>query len=318
MRRAQEIREPIGTMDIIYNMVLGLLSIFIVSAVLYLAFLRFRSKRKLSAPKDTVILYQIGRGPRSPSISPFPLKLETFLRMNKIPYMNDHSARFSYKGKTPWIEYNGLPIADSQLSIEFLKRERNIDPNLHLSAEDKAIARGFLKLTEENLYWTMCLEMFGDNLEPIKTVIPYRGLKLWFTVKMLRFLIGLETWGHGIGRHNKEEVWLIAVDDMTAISNFLGDKKFLMGDQPSEVDCALFGMLIQIILHMPGSRHEKYIKEHLPNLVNYCDRMREKFWPDWQSRILEGEGYTNDHGHLYFVENIPEPNGNTYDQKKTN
>lgn len=36
--------------------------------------------------KDTVILHVLGRGINTPSISPFPLKLETYLRITGIPY----------------------------------------------------------------------------------------------------------------------------------------------------------------------------------------------------------------------------------------
>ena len=39
-----------------------------------------------------------------------------------------------------------------------------------------------------------------------------------------------------------------------------GDKDFFMGSEPSEVDCALFGMLVMIVFNMPSSRHEKYVK----------------------------------------------------------
>ena len=69
---------------------------------------------------------------------------------------------------------------------------------------------------------TMCIEMFGDDLTAIKSVIPYRGLKLWMTLKLLRRVIAKETWGHGIGRHSNEDVWKIAVQDMEALSHFLG------------------------------------------------------------------------------------------------
>ena len=68
----------------------------------------------------------------------------------------------------------------------------------------------------------MCIEMFGDDLEPVKSVIPYRGFKLWLTVTFLRRVISKETWGHGIGRHSKEDIWDIAVRDMDSISHFLG------------------------------------------------------------------------------------------------
>lgn len=33
-----------------------------------------------------------------------------------------------------------------------------------------------------------------------------------------------------------------------------------MGPEPSEVDCAMFGMLVMILWNMPDSKHEKYAK----------------------------------------------------------
>lgn len=72
----------------------------------------------------------------------------------------------------------------------------------------------------------MCIEMFGEDTSTVEKVIPYKGLKLWFTIWFLKRVINKETWGHGIGRHTQEEVWSIAVNDMTAISDFLG--KLLM------------------------------------------------------------------------------------------
>ena len=47
----------------------------------------FSSVRRHDVPPEVVILYQIGRGHHAPSVSPFPLKLETFLRMTKTPYV---------------------------------------------------------------------------------------------------------------------------------------------------------------------------------------------------------------------------------------
>lgn len=281
--------------------------VFLAAAVGY-TYYKYRIANRIRAPANVVLLYQVGRGPRAPSFSPFPLKLETFLRMMKIPYMNDHSGRFSSKGKTPWIEFNGQAIADSQLSIEYLKQLLNIDPDSHLTKEERGVARAFLKLTEENLYWAMCMDMFGDNLDAVKTVIPYRGLKLWVTVTLLKRVIAKETWGHGIGRHTPQEVYGIATKDLDALSHFLGRKNFLMGDKPSEVDCAIFGMLSMIYWHMPGSKLNLYIIENGKNLVRYVERMKSTFWPDWDSRTLEGASYQPDAGKLYFEEELADNN----------
>ncbi|KAJ8317289.1 hypothetical protein KUTeg_005193 [Tegillarca granosa] len=296
----------------------------------------------MNAPPGVVILYQVGRGPNAPSISPFPLKLETFLRMAKIPYMNDHTAKFSTKGKTPWMEYNGVDVADSQFCIEYLKKELGADLNKHLTAEEYGASRALQKMAEENLYWTMCDEMFlTDDTTVIRNIIPYRGVKLWATLWFLRRIIRKETWGHGIGRHSKDEIWSIAVGDLRAISGYLGnkarkfsyaivnamqntemamlkrkaynnnyelndnsDKKFLTGDEPCEADCGLFGMLAMIVWHMPTSRHEKLVKEELTNLVTYCERMRDKYWPDWNKCILSSSEYVNDHGKIYRPDGV--------------
>ena len=59
----------------------------------------------------------------------------------------------SSKGKTPWMEYNGQAVADSQFCIEHLKTQRGLDLDADLSPSLKAQARAFRELTEENLYW---------------------------------------------------------------------------------------------------------------------------------------------------------------------
>ena len=43
-------------------------------------------KQWAALPKDTVVLHQFPRGKITPSISPFCLKLETYLRVAAIPY----------------------------------------------------------------------------------------------------------------------------------------------------------------------------------------------------------------------------------------
>ncbi|CAC5358795.1 unnamed protein product [Mytilus coruscus] len=60
------------------------------SAVLYIAWTKIISKApKKDHPPDTVILHQIGRGPYAPSMTPYAIKLETYLRMANIPYEVD-------------------------------------------------------------------------------------------------------------------------------------------------------------------------------------------------------------------------------------
>ena len=61
--------------------------------------------------------------------------------------------RVSSKGKTPCIIYEGKEIADSQLIIEYLNKEKGVDLNAHLTEEQKAIAWAYQIMVEEHLYW---------------------------------------------------------------------------------------------------------------------------------------------------------------------
>lgn len=47
--------------------------------------------------------------------------------------------------------------------------------------------------------------------------------------------VGNRARGHGIGRHSSDEVQKIGCDDVQAISDFLGDKPFIMGEKPTIV-----------------------------------------------------------------------------------
>ncbi|XP_013418979.1 failed axon connections homolog isoform X2 [Lingula anatina] len=258
----------------------------------YVIVKRFTRREKKIAPKDTVILYQFGRGPKAPSISPFPLKLETYLRMANIPYENDLTGKMSSKGKTPWMEYNGVAVADSQFCIEYLNKERGIDLNAHLTAEQKAIARAFQKMTEENLYWCILLTYSYIDVSFIGLYV--RWPLSWIARKIILRYFRKSSWSHGIGRHSKEQVEQIGADDLRAISAFLGDKAFFMGDQPCEIDCVLLGMLSQILWHMPdGLPLKTVMMVECINVCQYLERMKAKFWPDWEDCLLKSKRAIN-------------------------
>ena len=100
-----------------------------------------------------VVVYQFKKGGSVPSISPFVIKLETYLRMAGINYVNNYDGKFSKKGKIPWISFDGQEIADSSFCIQYLNKKFNIDLDKHLDDTQKAIAHAYIKMMEENTLW---------------------------------------------------------------------------------------------------------------------------------------------------------------------
>ena len=74
--------------------------------------------------QDVVVLHQFPRPKTCLSLSPFPIKVETFLRITGIKYVNDFDFPYSPDTrKSPWITLNGEDISDSQIIVETLARK---------------------------------------------------------------------------------------------------------------------------------------------------------------------------------------------------
>lgn len=241
-------------------------------------------------PKDKVIVHQFSKGKYAPSLGHFVVKLETYLRMAKIPYEPYYSPTGgdAPKSKVPWIEYNGVTMGDSQLIIQYLNKELNIDLNRHLSPKDTATAWAIQKWLEEFTYWLnvhtkWCI--YADDFFKTKYELPTL-LKLPLVKQFLKREIRKLTYTVGVGRHNNEEIAEMMKHDLRMLSELLGDKKFFMGDEPCELDAAVFGQLAQYRWHTPEqSQGWKLLTEELTNLMDYTDRMKELYWPDWNDRI---------------------------------
>lgn len=243
--------------------------------------------------KDVVYLVQFPVSPKVRSISPFSVKLETWLRMTGIPYENIYSGKMSKKGQVPFIEMNGKQIPDSNLAIEFLKTYfKDANPKVlqidsGLTPEQSGIAHTTKMMMENHtclagFYYRYVLNMpefFLKMIEPSKDAFPPIGIKFfrYVTPKIVKLRLYL----HGLGRHSPQEIAEFSFQDLDAISKILGTKKFYLGDKPSTIDCTLFGHLIQF-LYIPMDFPQKaHMTEHCQNIVDYVERMREEFWPDW-------------------------------------
>ena len=65
--------------------------------------------------------------------------------------------------------------------------------------------------------------------------------------------------GQGMGRYTEDEVMEMGAKDLRALSHILGSKPFFTGAKATEVDCAVFGSLAQVLWCCPGSPMERML-----------------------------------------------------------
>ena len=245
-----------------------------------------------SVGKDVVLLHQFAPVHSAPSLSPFPIKLETYLRMADIKYVNDFKSPRSPKGKTPWITINGQDVSDSQLAIEYLAKKFERDFSKHLSEEERAIARAFRVMVEERVYWGLVMDRWvheeGKHVPDIMSFGNLPRPMVNYIIKSISKDAKKATFYQGLGRHSKEEIQGMIMKDLEAISVYLGNKSFFMGPEPCEVDCTMFGFICQFInCTQSGCAYTDAINREYPNLIEYHERMKDRFWPDWNDCLRE-------------------------------
>ena len=84
-----------------------------------------------------------------------------------------------------------------------------------------------------------------------------------------------------------DEILQITKDDFQAVSNYLGKKPFMMGQEPTLVDASVFGLMANLLWQDVGSPHSSMLQNEFRNIEEYCERMKERFWPDWTAVLAE-------------------------------
>lgn len=233
-----------------------------------------------------ITLYQFAPTWGVPNLGQFNVKIETYLRMTNLDYTVVETLPLKApKGKLPYIEDKGNSLADSRFIIDYLKEEYGDPLDKDLSAEQRATMTAFQRLLEESLYWVGMYSRWqytDANWQVNKTAIfgsmppVIRDIAAWV---YRRRIIGKQIYGHGTGRHTAEEIFHLGNVDLDALSGFLADKPYFMGDKPTSLDASAFGILINT-LGVPIESPAKDYALSLSNLVAYCERMMNEFYPE--------------------------------------
>lgn len=233
-----------------------------------------------------ITLYQFAPTWGIPNLGQFNVKVETYLRMTKLPYQVIETMPLKGpKGKLPFIEDDGHKVADSHFILEYLKDKYNVPLDEGLNAEQHAIMIAMQRLLEEHLYWVGMYArwLYTDKNWQINKKAIFGGLPPVIrdiaALIYRRLIIGKQIYGQGMGRHKSHDIFHLGKIDLDAISAFLADKPYFMGDKPTSLDASAFGILINTV----RSPIESPVKDYgltLKNLPVYCDRMMGEFFPE--------------------------------------
>jgi hypothetical protein len=188
-----------------------------------------------------ITLYQPPPAWGLPSISPFCVKLETYLRMAKIEY---RSAKASIvkapKGRMPYVDIEGKLFGDSTLIINLLKEKFGDPLDCRLTSEQKAQSLLLQRTTEDHLLYSLAWLRWSDEESWFyvhayfkKLMPPVIGAVI---IKLMRKGMLKNLSSHGIGDHTRD----------------------------------LYGV--------PWESPLKQHAESLKNLKNFCDTMKKRFW----------------------------------------
>jgi glutathione S-transferase len=231
-----------------------------------------------------ITLYNFGPAFGLPDPSPFVMKVETLLRMAK-PYRTD-STGFSKapKGKIPYIEDDGVIVPDSTFIRWHIEKKYRVDFDEGLDAGQRASAWAFEKMAEDQLYWVGVSDRWTDDANfrngPLrffqKVPAPVRPV----VAAMIRRKVRGALRAHGMGRHSREEIATLGTRSIDAIADFLGDKPFLFGADPTGADATVFAFAFACAVFCPHfSSPSRTAAERRDNLRRYVGRMTARFYP---------------------------------------
>ncbi len=219
------------------------------------------------------------------NVSPFTLKLETWLRLSNLDYqvIAVHSPRSAPKGKLPYIRDGDKLVADSELIRKHLEQGYGVNAYAGLTPAEKADGWAFARLVEDHLYWCAMYDhwqvdehwaeikpMFFGKLPPDQRDMVADGV---------RNQIIRDLHGQGIGRHNPSEVAMLGELDIQALHDRLGAGPYWFGEQPTSADAAIAPHILAIANDPLKGALSQAIAAR-PSLITYAKRVLEVTIPD--------------------------------------
>lgn len=222
-----------------------------------------------------------------PDLSPFCIKLETYLRMAGIAYepvtINTSKAP---RSKLPFVRDGERTIADSDVIIRHLEATRGVTLDHGLGPRDRAVAEAFRGMLEESHYFIIMYArwctaegraIYRPIMEHYCEVVGIPRLLRAPVIALATLNLRVQAYMQGVARRGPGEVWRLGQRHWDAVADQLDDRPFLLGARPTSIDATVYAFLVSTI----DAPFDTPVKAHAladARLVAYRDRMRARFW----------------------------------------
>lgn len=210
---------------------------------------------------------------------PFVLKTMAYMKLTGIPYVENIQGdpRKAPKKKIPYIVDDGQEIGDSSFIIKHLKAKHGDPLAKGFSPEQLAAGHALKVMLEERTYWAGMIYPRWIKTDHHKMIadtffgeIP--GFLRMTIFRMVAKGVAKSAAGHGIGAHSDAEIYELGLEDIKAAEALLGQKEFMLGDKPAEVDATAYAFLYGMATDVFPTPIQAYIKNS-PRLTAYIDRI---------------------------------------------
>lgn len=234
-----------------------------------------------------------GTGPNFglPEASPYVTKTEVQLQMAGLDFERRRAnPAEGPKGQVPFIDDGGQLIGDSTFIRMHIEREYGVDLDAGLSPLQRAQALAIevmvdRELTQAMTYFRwMVPENFAKGPAKFFEFMP-EDQREAYQANVLTH-VKANFMARGMGRHSLAEIAMLAGRTLDALELFIGDKPYLMGDEPCGADAMVFATLAGAMTpFFDAPVRADAIRR--PRLVAYVSRMMNAFYPDfeWDAQI---------------------------------
>jgi glutathione S-transferase len=224
-----------------------------------------------------ITLFSFGPYFGLPDGSPFVIKAMLLLKFAGVEYTEDRGGfGKAPKGKLPYINDDGLIVADSTFIRFHIEKKYGFDFDAGLTPEQGAVAWAIEKMCEEHLYFALLATRWLDDANFAKgpaqffkaVPMPLRPIVQSLVRRKVEKTLKLQ----GFSRHTPAERDALAIADIDALATLIGDKAFLLGEKPCGADATVFAFVASVLTPVFDTQIRTAAERH-PNLAAYKERI---------------------------------------------